>query len=36
MTIRTDKITGKQYTYRNIPLNRLSSIQNSKGFYKIM
>lgn len=35
MTIRMDKKTGKMYTWHNIPYNRLISIQNEKGFYKI-
>lgn len=35
MTIRKDKNTGVEYTYHNIPIGRLSSVQNEKGFYKI-
>lgn len=35
MTVRKDKNTGITYTWHNIPHNRLSSIQNEKGFYKI-
>lgn len=41
--VRVDKNTGIWYTYHNIPLGKgtgksgaLTSIQNKKGFYKIM
>lgn len=35
--IRFDREKGKQYTYYNIPIDgRTTSIQNSKGFFKIM
>ena len=33
--VRTDVKTKKEYTYDNIPIGRLNSIQNSKGFFKI-
>ena len=36
--IRHDKLTGKDYTYHNIPVDKkghLTSVQCSKGFYKI-
>ena len=35
MTIRKDKNTGTLYNYFNIPYGRLSSVQTSKGFFKI-
>ena len=36
--IRHDKLTGKDYTYHNIPVDKkghLTAVQCSKGFYKI-
>ena len=36
--IRHDKLTGKYYTYHNIPVDKkghLTAVQCSKGFYKI-
>lgn len=35
MIIRKDSKSGKLYTYRNIPFDRLNSIQNENGFFVI-
>ena len=38
MSIRIDKVTGKAYTWYNIPIidGSLTCIQNSKGLFMIM
>lgn len=38
-TIRVDKVTGKTYTYHNIPIDKKGTptcIQCRKGFFKIL